>query len=183
MTKRNIKVDFSELENLKFKCIKYCGKCCFYQAATLTTAGMNRIRNFLETRGSEEFEGFVFDCLTYLNMLLKLNEEMIKTYTESLKWFWSPFQLDEAEEGILVRNYMIHSMPSTGRCKFLNPIDFTCFIYPARPVTCRTYPFTFKTDNSGIFKIVVAYGELPWTRYRFTSKPRRVQRGPAEIAC
>ena len=47
-------------------------------------------------------------------------------------------------------------MPSSGRCKLLNPIDMTCFVYPARSDTCRLYPFTSERDPMGVVKIKLA---------------------------
>ncbi|MCS7366065.1 MAG: YkgJ family cysteine cluster protein [archaeon GB-1867-035] len=91
----------------------------------------------------------------------ELNNENFKKYKESLKCFWIPFQIEEAEEGILICNYIIRSMPSTGRCVFLNPINKTCFIYPVRPATCRLYPFSIKIDEENIYKIIVALEDCP----------------------
>jgi len=160
MPRRSLKIDFSEVENIRFKCINYCGKCCFYQAPVLTTADINRILKFLESKSDEEYENFILAWTAYPGFD-KLNNENFKRYKESLKYFWIPFQMEEAEEGILICNYIIRSMPSTGRCVFLNPINKTCFIYPVRPATCRFYPFSIKINEANTYKIIIAFKNCP----------------------
>ena len=161
MAEWEIQYDFSAVENIRFECLSQCGRCCFYQAPTLTTSEINRIRKLLEEKTAEEYDAFVLDWITFLGRLFQIDKEMIEQYKESLKWFWSPLIFDEAEDCILVRTYTVHSMPSTGRCKFLNPIDMTCFIYPARPATCRAYPFTITGEEKDVFKVIVAMENCP----------------------
>jgi len=164
MHEKPLKLDFSEVENIKFTCLDQCGKCCFYQAPVLTTTEINRMLSHLETMSHEEFEQFAFDWLSYFGKLGEITKELLDEYIESLRWFWSPFQLEEVKEGVLVRSYTIHSMPSSGRCKLLNPIDMRCFVYPARPDTCRLYPFTQCRNAEGVIKIKLAMKNCPGIR-------------------
>jgi len=115
----------------------------------------------LRKRNKEDLNTFVYNWLTILGRIPELTEELLEQHRESLCWFWSPFQLEEAKEGILVKNYTIHSMPSTGRCKLLDPLDLTCLVYPARPYTCSDYPFTFKIDEISIIKVVLGMTNCP----------------------
>lgn len=155
------KIDLSEVKDVKLKCIEYCGKCCFFQAPILTTSEINRILAHIKTKCCEESEAFALDWLSYLGRLPELTKELLSDCIESLKWFWSPFQLEEAEEGILVRNYTIHSMPSSGRCKLLNPNSRKCFVYPTRPNTCRLYPFAWRRDSAGAIIIELGMENCP----------------------
>lgn len=152
----DIKLDCSEIENVRFVCREQCGKCCFYQAPILTTTEINRILLFLKSRPYEQFENFIIDLFTYNNRLDEATDEAIRVNAEALMWFWSPFQLEETPDSVIVRNYTVHSMPSTGRCMLLNPIDMKCFVYEARPDTCRIYPFTQNVDDQRIWHLVVA---------------------------
>ena len=157
---KNIRLDISAVENVQFECIEQCGRCCFYQAPVLTTTEINRILSFLRTKTHEEYENFVIDLLTYNNMLNRIDKNAIEMNIEALKWFWSPYIMEETKDCLLVKNYTIHSMPSTGRCKLLNPIDMKCFVYEARPDTCRIYPFT-QGDAKGNWRITLAMPNCP----------------------
>lgn len=179
-------IDFSEVANIRFKCIEQCGKCCFYQAPALTTAEINRVIAHLKTKPREESEKFAIDCLTFLGRIPQLTKKLLNSYMDSLMWFWSPFQLEEAEKGILVRNYTIHSMPSSGRCKLLNPIDMTCFAYPARPDTCRLYPFSEKKNRNGVTRIFLAMKNCPGIQKGSSNLDKReitriVEEGPRKM--
>jgi len=160
LKKEDIEIDFSRVANLKFTCLEDCGRCCFFQAPVLTTFEINRALSYLKTLDNELLEDFTLDWISSLN--LEINGSNLKNCMESLFWFWSPFQMQEAYgKIILVVNYTVHSMPSSGRCKLLNPLRRTCLVYPARPDTCRLYPFTEKTDTSGKTFVDLAMENCP----------------------
>lgn len=85
-----------------------------------TTYEIERISSYLKTLDREQLENFALDWLSSLNW--EITRTNLQIYMENITWFWSPFMLEEAEGNvILVRNYTVHSMPSSGRCKLLNP--------------------------------------------------------------
>lgn len=161
LSKRTVTLDFSAVNNIKFKCISNCAKCCFYQAPVLSSAAINRIRNALKTKTKEEYDQFIFDWLSFTNRLDTINDELYEDCEKSIKLFWTPFQLEELNEVFVVRNYTIYSMPSTGRCKLLNPIDFKCFVYNDRPSTCRSYPFIHEISDSDVFHVKTGMSKCP----------------------
>lgn len=161
MVEKTIKVDFSAVENIKFECIKDCGRCCYGQAPLVTTSEINRIRTHLKKKSQEEYNRFIFDWLSYQNMLHLMSDDLYQDCKKGIEWFWAPFQLEEMKEVVLVRNYTVYAMPSSGRCKLLNPIDFTCFVYAARPVTCQLYPFTQDIDETGTFRVKIGMQNCP----------------------
>jgi Fe-S-cluster containining protein len=157
----NVKIDFSEVRNLDFHCVEQCGKCCFFQAPLITSTEIHEILANISKKSYHELSDFALDYYTFNNSLVNFNSESIKHYAESLKWFWAPFQLDEAEDCVLVRNYAVYSMPSSGRCALLDPIDMKCLAYESRPVTCRIYPFSHEANASDVWKIIKAMENCP----------------------
>jgi hypothetical protein len=98
----------------------------------LTTAEINRILRYLEQKDRDELQSFAYDYFANINMLSEVPEDTVNNFIESMRFFWFPYQLEVSYKTVLVRNYIVYSMPSSGRCFFLNPIDRKCFIYPAR---------------------------------------------------
>jgi Fe-S-cluster containining protein len=157
----NIQADFSKIKNIEFHCLEQCGRCCFFQAPIVTTTEISEISKCLTGKSYRELSDFAIDYFTFNNSLDKIDSGLIKQYIEGLKWFWAPFQLVEAEDCILVKNYTIYSMPSTGRCALLNPINMKCFVYSSRPATCRIYPFTHETTQKDLFSFVLGMENCP----------------------
>jgi Fe-S-cluster containining protein len=149
----NCQVDFSKIEKIEFHCLEQCGRCCFHQAPIVTTTEISEISKCLKAKSYRQLSDFAIDYFTFNNSLDRITNELINTCIEGLKWFWAPFQLVEAEDCILVRNYAIYSMPSTGRCALLNPIDMKCLVYDSRPMTCRMYPFTLEITQEDLWSL------------------------------
>jgi Fe-S-cluster containining protein len=115
----------------------------------------------LKTKNQRDFEDFAADYFAFNGSLDKFDNESIKYVTEGLRWFWLPFLLDETEDSILVKNYAVYSMPSSGRCKLLNPLEQKCFIYGNRPTACRIYPFTDKVAENDVWTITLGMENCP----------------------
>ena len=152
--------DFSEIEDLRFECQDQCGICCFTQLVPLTATEINLIANYLKQLRREDFEAFILDWSTAAFKLDKYGEEEFLARKNTLLYFYMPWGYIECEKVLVVRNYLLRSLPSrvqpTGRCVFLNPITFKCFIYPVRPTSCRLYPFTTVKG-----KLVIALKQCP----------------------
>lgn len=135
--------------------------CCLGQILLLTSSEINKIINHLNEKSKDQWDTFIYDLLCYNNLLTEFDENMYESCKEGIEWFWAPFQFEEMNEAILVKTYTIYSMPTTGRCKLLNPIDSSCFIYQARPVVCRFYPFTHDVDENGVFRVKIGMENCP----------------------
>lgn len=153
--------DFSEIENQRFECQEGCGRCCFYQFVFLTTTEVSNIISCLRKRSREEFEEFIWDWMSSAGKLIEYDEENFQKRKNTLLNFYFPSGIHECKEAILIRNYLLHTLRPTGRCVFLNPITAKCFIYEARPTTCRLYPFTTSIEEMKKTKFVVAFPQCP----------------------
>lgn len=157
MTSLPKEFDFSEIENQRFECQEGCGKCCFYQFVFLSSTEVNNILACLRKKPRREFEEFVWDWMSAAGKLIEYNDEKFQERKNTLLYFYLPSGFYECKEAILIRNYLLHTLRPMGRCVFLNPITKKCFIYEARPITCRLYPFTTSIEETKKHKFTVAF--------------------------
>lgn len=153
--------DFSQVKDTKFRCQEKCGLCCYNQFSIVTLKEINGIINYLRSLNEARFEGFISNIYSFLEMEDESPEDSVRNYRESMFSFWMPINHMEAEEGIVVRNYAVLSMPSSGRCIFLDPIERTCFVYPVRPYVCKLYPLTIEFHKQGLRRVTVGMKECP----------------------
>ena len=139
--------DFSQVENLKFRCKSGCGSCCFYQLPMVTSTEINNILTLLKKIPKKRYKYFIDNWLASQGRLLDTPDRDREAMIDGLKLFWWPAVTSPSSKGQIVQMYSIYSMPSSGRCRFLDPIDFTCFIYQARPYSCRLYPFNVRESE------------------------------------
>ena len=95
----------------------------------------------------------IYTCAT---LAYDRNIDLYETGTgQGLKRLQSFFDIGEVEsfenDKFLAKNHILHFSPDTQRCVFLDPLSSNCLIYPARPLTCRMFPYDVK--DSAIFMV------------------------------
>ena len=155
------KIDASQIESVRFECLKDCGKCCFYELPMITSNDINRILNYLESLKKEDYNEFIYNWISSQGIILDVTENEIDQMKESLKEFWWPTSFMELKEEVIASNYTMYMMPSSGRCRFLDPLELTCFIHKVKPLTCRLFPFTANILENGTEVLVIVKEACP----------------------
>ena len=111
---------------MRFKCVK-CASCCKDKnvIVTLTHLDIIRLADFLNCDGRELLRNYLSFYQANHQLIEKLVFPALETYR------------GKAILGLRKRN--------DGTCVFLE--GNLCSIYPARPMICRTFPFTFSIEN------------------------------------
>jgi len=81
-----------------------------------------------------------------------------KKRKERLLRFLDPCEVIVFDGAAVVKTHVVHLLPESGRCVFYDPVSSDCFVYPARPLTCRMFPFEVK---EGRFLMVDETDECP----------------------
>ena len=153
--------DCSGVNRLKFNCVSDCGKCCYYQLPMITTTEINAIRTYLKSLKKTDYQDFMHNWAAFNGRLDTITADELDQMRESLHYFWWPAVSVEIEKGVIAQMYSLYVMPSSGRCRFLDPLENTCFIYPARPYACRLYPFAIKEAEYGAPRVVLGMKNCP----------------------
>lgn len=141
--------DFSEIKNQKFQCVENCASCCYHQAVLVTTNDINVISAYIKKEPHKLLKSYANACQRYNHRPI-LSDEEIEEFRNTFQTGWAnPHEAIKTNSGShIVMKYMIQSMPSTGRCIFLDPISKYCFIYPVRPFICRIYPIVHRLEQN-----------------------------------
>ncbi len=127
----------------RFRCQR-CGWCCHNQLIRVFTVEIQAILAFLRQQHEEAFEDHISACLAYEGNL-RPYDYLYHQRLDVLRGFFRPYEVECFEGDLLVvKTHVITLLPETRRCVFYNPLTSTCFIYPARPLTCRMFPFEVK---------------------------------------
>jgi len=130
----------------RFQC-KRCGWCCQNQLISVSTVEIRAIINLMSRRSLEEFEDHITSCLAYENSLNPYALNFKKGLNRLLNFF-EPYEIEVFEGDIaLAKNHIITLLPKTRICVFYNSLSSSCFIYPARPLTCRMFPYEVEGDQ------------------------------------
>ena len=136
----------SAREKMRFLCQR-CGWCCQNQLIRVFTVEIRAITELLKHKSREEYEDHVTSCLAYEGNLTPY-EYNFKRRMGRLLNFTEPYEVEVFEGDVaLVKTHVITLLPGSMRCVFYNPPSSSCFIYPARPLTCRMFPFEVKEDR------------------------------------
>ncbi len=127
----------------RFHCQR-CGWCCHNQLIRVFTVEIQAILAFLRHQAEEAFEDHISACLASEGHL-RPYDYLYHQRLAVLRRFYRPYEVECFEGDLLgVKTHVITLLPETRRCVFYNPLTSTCFIYPARPLTCRMFPFEVK---------------------------------------
>lgn len=130
----------------RLQCMR-CGWCCQDQLISVSTVEIRAITDFLNQRGREEFEDHVVSSLAYEGNLDPYDIKVEERLNDLLN-FAVPGEIEFFEEkAALVRTHVIRILSESRRCVFYNPVSSSCVIYPARPLTCRLFPYDVKDDR------------------------------------
>ena len=137
------KISVSQIESLRFECLKDCGKCCFGELPMLTSADINRISSYLKSLKHEEYNEFIYNWISSQGQILETSESDIPLLINELQSFWWPTSFREVEDEMIATNYTMYMMPSSGRCRFLDPLELTCLVHRVKPLRARNYNHHF----------------------------------------
>lgn len=123
-----------------------CGWCCQNQLISVSTVEVRAIIDFLSRRSKEELEDHIVLCLVYEGNIDPYDVRVRERWSDMLN-FAVPCEIEFFEGKIaLVRTHVVHLLSESKRCVFYNPVSCSCFIYAARPLTCRLFPYDMKDD-------------------------------------
>lgn len=126
---------------------KRCGWCCQNQLIGVSTVEIRAIDDFISKRCGEELEDHVISCLAYEGNFNLYGVDFRNRMNDILNFF-VPCETELFEGGTaLVRTRVIRLLSNSMRCIFNNPVSSSCFIYPARPLTCRMFPYEVENDH------------------------------------
>ncbi len=134
-----------------------CGWCCRNQLIGVSTVETRAIVNYLERKTPDEIEEHILSGLG-LGRTLEPHMRTYKKRRERLLDFLDPCELIVFDRAAVIRTHVIHLLQESGRCIFHNPVSSNCFVYPARPLTCRMFPYEVK---DGRFAMVDETDECP----------------------
>ena len=124
-----------------------CGWCCRNQLIRVFTVEIRAIIDFLNHTRWEAFEDHISACLAYEGNLSPYDYNFHKRM-EVIRTFFRPYEVEVFEGDLVcVKTHIVALLPETKRCVFYNPLSSSCFIYPARPLTCRMFPYEVKDDR------------------------------------
>jgi Fe-S-cluster containining protein len=130
----------------RFLCQR-CGWCCQNQLIRVFTLEIRAILDFLRHQSNEAFEDHISACLAYEGKLSPYDYTFQKRL-DVLRAFFRPYEVEFFEgDLIVVKTHVLVLLPETKRCVFYNPLTSACFIYPARPLTCRMFPYEVKDGH------------------------------------
>lgn len=130
----------------RFRCTR-CGWCCQNQLISVSTVEIRAIIDFLNRRSREDFENHITACLAFEGSLNHY-EFNFRKRVNTLLSFFEPCEVAVFDDEVaLAKNHTISLLPETMRCVFYDPPSSSCFIYPARPLTCRMFPYEVKDSN------------------------------------
>ncbi|MEM2094348.1 MAG: YkgJ family cysteine cluster protein [Candidatus Bathyarchaeia archaeon] len=122
---------------------KRCGWCCQNQLIGVSTVEIRAISSHLELKPVDELEGHIISCMVY-DGIRDLHGIFFDQYLERLVNFYEPCEVLVKRDVAFVRSHVIRLLPESRRCVFHNPVTMDCLIYPARPLTCRMFPYEVK---------------------------------------
>lgn len=124
-----------------------CGWCCQNQLVSVSTVEIRAITHFLDYKKSrQELEDHAVSCLSYEGGLDPYDFR-VKVRLHEMRNFSVQAEVEFFEENTaLVRTHVIRLIPDSMRCIFYNPVQSSCLIYPARPLTCRLFPYDVKNN-------------------------------------
>ena len=134
-----------------------CGWCCQNQLIGVSTVETRAIIEHLENKTPEEIEKHLVSGLDN-GGTLKPHEMTHEKRKERLLSFLDPCEVFVFDGTVLVKTHVIHLLQKSGRCVFHDPVSSECFVYPARPLTCRMFPYEAK---EGFFVMVDETDECP----------------------
>ncbi len=111
----------------------------------------------LEKKTPEEIEEQIVSGLESVGTL-EPYELTYKKRKERLLNFLDPCEVIVFDGAAVVKTHVVHLLPESGRCVFHDPVSSDCFVYPARPLTCRMFPYEVK---EGRFVMVDETDECP----------------------
>jgi len=117
-----------------------CGWCCQNQLIGVSTVEIRAINEYLKRKSPEDIEGHVVSCLAFEGVLDRY-ESAYKKRKQRLFRFFDPCETVVIDGTVVVKTHVIHLLQESKRCVFYNPLGADCFIYPARPLTCRMFPY------------------------------------------
>jgi len=117
-----------------------CGWCCQNQLIGLSTTEMKAITDYLQRKSREELEDHIVSCLASEGTLEQYELGWEKR-RERVFNFFEPCEVILFDKTTVVKTHVIRLLPESRRCVFHNPVSSDCFIYPARPLTCRMFPY------------------------------------------
>jgi len=130
----------------RFHCQR-CGWCCQNQLIRVFMIEIRAIIDLLNRKSREDFEDHITACLAYEGNLDSYDYNF-KRRLDRLLNFFEPYEIEVFEgETTLVKTHVITLLPETMRCVFYNPLSPSCFIYPARPLTCRMFPYEVRENS------------------------------------
>jgi Fe-S-cluster containining protein len=120
-----------------------CGWCCQNQLIGVSTAEIRAISYHLKRKPQGQLENHIMSCLAY-DGTLSQQDPRHEQYGEHLLDFFEPCEAIVFGDTALVRTHVVRLLPRSRRCIFHDPVSRNCFIYPARPLTCRMFPYEVK---------------------------------------
>ena len=118
---------------------------------------MKAITEYLKKKTPEEIEEHLVSGLEYEGTSGPY-ELTYRKRKERLLGFLDPCEVIVFDGAAVVKTRVIHLIPESGRCVFHDPVSSDCFVYPARPLTCRMFPYEVK---EGRFVMVDETDECP----------------------
>jgi Fe-S-cluster containining protein len=106
----------------------------------LSTVEIRAIADYLQRKSREELEDHIVSCLASEGTLDQCELGWEKQI-ERLFNFFEPCEVIVFDKTTIVKTHVIKLLPGSRRCVFHNPLSSDCFIYPARPLTCRMFPY------------------------------------------
>ncbi|MDQ1279378.1 MAG: Flagellin N-methylase [Thermoproteota archaeon] len=131
----------------RFKCTR-CGWCCQNQLVSVSTVEIRAITHFInEIKTKQELEEHAVSCLSYEGGL-EPYDFRVKIRLHEMRNFNVQAEVEFFEEKTaLVRTHVLRLISNSMRCIFYNPLQSSCLIYPARPLTCRLFPYSLKNNK------------------------------------
>jgi Fe-S-cluster containining protein len=124
----------SDEEEFRFKCVR-CGKCCIDKATivNVTYKDILRIKNGL---------GLNLDELNHILAFYIFDKQ--PTEEDKKKMVVSPVETERGKAFVGLKKN------PEGKCYFYEEEKNKCMIYNARPMFCRTFPFSFKVSDKAL---------------------------------
>lgn len=109
------------------------------------------------------------------------DEEAFQERRNTLLYFYLPAHYLELEEALVTTNHLLHALPPTGRCAFLNPLSRKCFVHEVRPATCGLYPFTIDIEEMAKNKYIIAFPKCPGLGHGNLVNPDELRKADLEF--
>jgi Fe-S-cluster containining protein len=123
-----------------------CGWCCQNQLIGVSTVEIRAIADYLQRKIPEQVEDHIVSCLAYEGTLSQYELGWEKR-RERLTRFFDPCEVIVFGKTTVVKTHVIQLLQESRRCLFHNPVSSDCFIYPARPLTCRMFPYEVEKER------------------------------------